>query len=751
VNNNAIYRNGEDHLADELAWLDAGLQTLLDIDGGNPFTDPLTSMRGLVVTEEELRRAEEHPDTVPIWSSYIQFRREQERRNAVLVRESLKSGISLPLAHIVHTLQLSIWECRCLVLCLAAEWNRKYEKWFAYLNDDVTCPTATSDLALRLLCDTEEDRQFGRARLSGDGVLRRLLLESLDNEATPASNRSRLKAPLRLDDRTVSYLLETERIDARLAGVVSAYEDEDGHGQQPEKSADHYSQTLNSLVAGSASLGVSFIYLWGPIGGGKHSRLRRLAASRKQRLLTVDTDLLPHDPEPLKLMLSRIIREAALTDAALCFVEKDGLLLGAATQKAVFTAAFRDYLEFVRRPLLLWTSRRQRRRTELPVPEAATFQEMNIGVPDAHIRTAIWGQLAGELKAAAAVIGLPADENTSTTAADANRPLSSIAVELGDKFRFTPGQIASTWKHSLILAAARGESKPSREDLVVSSRIQFNHRLAELADLIQPNRTWEDLILPPESLSLIKEACNRFKLRETVLGRWGFGRKLPYGTGIHMLFAGPPGTGKTMAAEIVARELDLELYRIDLSRIVSKYIGETEQRLRDLFEEAQQSGAILFFDEGDALFGKRTEVKDAHDRYANMEAAYLLQRIEAYDGVTILATNLLQNIDEALFRRISVVAKFPSPNAVDRERIFRAHLTTEAPLSEDLDLAFLAARLEVSGGHIKNIVLAAAYLAANEGLPIGMSHMVRSASQELQKIGKILIKESFAPYFNESN
>jgi SpoVK/Ycf46/Vps4 family AAA+-type ATPase len=264
-----------------------------------------------------------------------------------------------------------------------------------------------------------------------------------------------------------------------------------------------------------------------------------------------------------------------------------------------------------------------------------------------------------------------------------------------------------------------------------------------------PARTWDDLVLPPEPLSLIKEACSQFRHRETVYEKWGFGRKLPYGRGLSLLFSGPPGTGKTMAAEIVAGELGLELYRIDLSRIVSKYIGETEQRLSELFAEAEHSGAILFFDEGDALFSKRTEVKDAHDKYANMEAAYLLQRIEAYDGVTMVATNLLQNMDEALLRRMSFVVKFPFPDAADRERIFRAHLPPDAPLDEDLDFTFLASRLDVSGGYIKNIVLAAAFLAASADRPIAMSHFVRAARQELRKMGKILIKEMFSPYLDD--
>ncbi|MNZ94837.1 ATP-dependent zinc metalloprotease FtsH [compost metagenome] len=296
------------------------------------------------------------------------------------------------------------------------------------------------------------------------------------------------------------------------------------------------------------------------------------------------------------------------------------------------------------------------------------------------------------------------------------------------------------------LARWNGRLAPTLADYAEASRMQVQHRLNELAEKQLLIRTWEDLVLPEEQHQLLRDACNRHKYSETVLNSWNFGHKLPYGKGLSMLFAGPPGTGKTMAAEVMAGELGLELYRIDLSRIVSKYIGETEKNLRELFAEAENSGAILFFDEGDSLFGKRTEIKDSNDRFANMEAAYLLQRIETFNGVSILATNLLQNMDEAFMRRMQVIVKFPFPDAAQREQIFRSLLPKAAPLDEDLDLAFLASRVDVSGGHIKNIVLSAAYMAAAEQSAIGMRHMIRAARQELHKIGKIVVKEAFEPF-----
>jgi len=741
MGNQTLYRNGRVHLEDELRWLDAGLMALLDAGGGDPFADPLAATMGLAISEEQLREADGRmPDAMAHWQSYAQLRQEKEYQIAATVRASLAAGIDLPLARLVMTLQLTVWECRLLVLCLAGEWNRKYEQWFAYLNDDVTCRYVTPDLALRLLCDTEEERQYARERLGGDSVLRKLLLEPDEGGASSSSQaqtgRQRLKWPLRLDARVVSYLLATEPLDARLTEWASAFEvaetGEDMLGDWPDDEVTRMMRmwmgergTEDGFEAGpgrhngSGDSGVPFLYLWGPIGGGKQHRLHMLASSRKQRLLTIDVDLLPHDAERLHLTLHRIVREAALTDAMLHWAEKRGTGPDLASFRTAVLSVLRDYIACTPRPLMAWTSRQQRRRADLPVPESAMYREAKMAAPPAAERIAMWASIGAS---------------------------EEMARDLGNKLRFTRGQISQAWERALLLASDRREALPSRGDLELAARTQFNHRLAELADPIRPARDWGDLILPAESLSLIQEACNRFKHRETVLGQWGFGRKLPYGTGVHMLFAGPPGTGKTMTAEIVARELGLELYRIDLSRIVSKYIGETEQRLKELFDEAEQSGAILFFDEGDALFGKRTEVKDSHDRYANMEASYLLQRIEAYDGVTILATNLMQNMEEALIRRISVVVKFPAPGPAERELIFRAHLPPEAPVSDDLDLEFLAERMEVSGGQIKNIVLAAAFMAAAEQKPISMSHLVRASGQELRKTGKIFVKEIFAPY-----
>ena len=266
--------------------------------------------------------------------------------------------------------------------------------------------------------------------------------------------------------------------------------------------------------------------------------------------------------------------------------------------------------------------------------------------------------------------------------------------------------------------ASRRIPKVTPADLHAACRLQSNRKLAQLAQKIDPHYTWDDIVLPADQMAQLREIADQVRYRALVYDTWGFDAKLAMGKGINVLFAGPPGTGKTMAADVLAGDLGVDLYKIDLSVVVSKYIGETEKNLSRIFAEATTSNAILFFDEADALFGKRTQVRDAHDRYANVEISYLLQRMEEYDGLVILATNLRQNMDEAFVRRLHFMVEFPLPGAADRRRIWEQIWPSATP-RDDLDLELLAERIEVAGGNIRNIALSSAFLAAADGGIVG--------------------------------
>jgi SpoVK/Ycf46/Vps4 family AAA+-type ATPase len=261
--------------------------------------------------------------------------------------------------------------------------------------------------------------------------------------------------------------------------------------------------------------------------------------------------------------------------------------------------------------------------------------------------------------------------------------------------------------------------------------------------MMEPRYGWEDLVLPEDRMRQLHAIASRMRFRSIVHRDWDMGKKLARGRGLSVLFSGPTGAGKTMAADVLANELSLHLFQIDLSTVVSKYIGETELNLNAIFHEAELSQSLLFFDEAESLFAKRTEVKDAHDRYANIEVNYLLQRIEQYQGVVVLATNFQKNLDEAFLRRLHHVVEFPFPDEEAREKIWRLHLAGKAPKADDLDYGFLASQFQLSGGSIRNVVVEAAFLAAEElGVkgPISIDHVIEALKHEYQKQGKLVMK-----------
>jgi SpoVK/Ycf46/Vps4 family AAA+-type ATPase len=292
-------------------------------------------------------------------------------------------------------------------------------------------------------------------------------------------------------------------------------------------------------------------------------------------------------------------------------------------------------------------------------------------------------------------------------------------------------------------AAAAGDG-----DLTPAVRRLAGGHLDGVAVRIRPRRTWEDLIVPPDDARQLRELAARHRRRDVVYRQWRF-PPLP-STGTVALFAGPSGTGKTLAAEVVAGELGLDLYKVDLSAVVSKYIGETEKNLERIFGAAAAGDLVLFFDEADALFGKRSEVSDAHDRYANIEVAYLLQRLETYDGLVVLATNLQRNIDQAFLRRISTAIDFTLPEEEQRRAIWSRSFPATAPVAE-LDLDFLARQFKITGGIIRNATLGAAFLAAEDGSPITMRHVALALKREFQKLGRLRTEVEFERYFELVN
>ena len=326
--------------------------------------------------------------------------------------------------------------------------------------------------------------------------------------------------------------------------------------------------------------------------------------------------------------------------------------------------------------------------------------------------------------------------------------------DMANLFHFTRGQIKEALENAAL--DGRRQTGPEKQGDGAADRISreslrrgcyslFEKQLVEKAVRIPCTYGWEDLVLPKAQKDKLRAAAGQVRFKHQVYENWGFQQKMPYGQGVSMIFAGPPGTGKTMAAQVFAGELGLELYKVELSAVVSKFVGETEKNLNEIFRQAEKSRVVLLFDEADVLFAKRTEVKEANDKYSNMEAAFLLQKMEAYDGVTVLATNLIQNFDEAFKRRVKFVVDFPFPGREERRLLWEKALPKGAPARE-LDYDFLAQAFELSGSNIRNIVLHAAFLAAERGGELGMEEILLAVRNEFSKSGKTLTREDLGEY-----
>jgi SpoVK/Ycf46/Vps4 family AAA+-type ATPase len=408
--------------------------------------------------------------------------------------------------------------------------------------------------------------------------------------------------------------------------------------------------------------------------------------------------------------LRRLYREALLQGAAVYLSRFDRLLYEPRAR------ALLGELEALLREAA-WFTCVEGERLWLPptLADGVAFLPIALAAPDYRERLARW---QGALRAAGAAL----DEVALGT--------------LAARYRFTAGEIAQAARLALDQARAQGAARPDEPAVRRTCRHYAKARADRLARQTEPRATWDDLLLPPDVRAQLEELCAQVRHRGKVLYEWGFDRRLTLGKGLYALFTGPSGTGKTLAAEVIARALEFDLLKIDLSAVVSKYIGETEKNLQRVFDSADRADCILLFDEADALFGKRSEIKDAHDRYANIEIDFLLQRLEEYEGVAILTSNFAQNIDEAFARRLQFTVEFPFPDERLRLAIWRNHFPKEAPVAADLDLEYFARELKIAGGSIRKIVLNAAFLAADEGEPISASHLLRATRREYERMGK---------------
>lgn len=714
------YGSSREHLADEVKRLELFLKLRMAKEQQPEVESQYT---GMVMLNREVydllgNDGSENCDENLLEDELAKLEEQIEKR----LEASRHKGIRLSLPHVSKMLNLSDFEEKCIIVCLAPELDRKFEKVYAHFQDNLSVQNPSIDMVLKIFATSEQERISLRTAFAPQAPLMRFLME---NRSDFMDTRVPLIArPIKLEDWAVNYLLDFEVLDERLVRVAellpSGGQREDSVLTGIEENIVRFMTYYSSHEEGKPR---QIFYLYGPDGAGKKSHVMAVCRKLGYSLVVADMEKMLASDMSFTEMLQLLGRHAMLGNVALCF-ENFSILL-TEDEKYQFKLHLLMQMLTTFAPLTFILSQSSWSPALLSVQ--SNFIQIECPLPDERERKAHWERFGQSYK-------LGQDINLE---------------DLTGSFRFTQGQIQAALHHSESLAVWNGAENGliGEEELYNACYAQSNRKLNALATKIRAVYNWDVLVLPPDQISQLREICHQVKYRPVVYGDWGFERRLSLGKGLNVLFSGPPGCGKTMAAEVIANELGLEIYKIDVSQLVSKYIGETEKNLARIFLEAETSNAILFFDEADALFGKRSEVKDAHDRYANLEISYLLQKMEEYKGIVILATNLNQNIDEAFLRRLHFSVEFPFPEKEQRKRIWQGMFPQSAPLDENIDYEFMADKFMLAGGNIKNIALNAAFYAAHESGAIRMKHIMLAAKREYKKLGKTFLKSDFDPYY----
>ncbi len=682
--------------------------------------DPNDPFRGQYVSDHEAQALLRRPfgaswgQTVALsereGQAYADALAQVEQLIQEIVETAEAEGRTLRLDRLIHAFDLTPFDRDALLICLAPTLDLRYGRIYGYLQDDVTRRRPGVNVVLDLLCLPGANRLTKLAHFYDDAPLFKHCLLQRVNEPG-AAEPPLLSQTLRVDEAIVAWLLGDYQPHADLAPHATL--------QTPQPDVAHrlLGAPLDEQLCVDPGDAEQPIFVFhGPDAASQAAAARCLAARLGRSLLTVDLGAaIDGGGRSAERALRLALRDARLTGAVPHLTGWDACLAEENRLPPRLLAELCAHPD----PVIVagqahWRAEGVERRSA----RRRALRWIHFPIPAFTQRHALWRHFLDEASDLAEVDAAP----------------------LAGHFMLTTGQIRDVIASARDAAAQRGDPL-TRRDLFAAARVHASARLSSLALKIAPRYTWRDIVLPNDQLAMLHEIVDAVRQRPRVLDEWGLGRKLTASAGATILFAGPPGTGKTMAAEVMAAELGLDLYKIDLSTVVSKYIGETEKNLERIFEGAEHSSAILFFDEADALFGKRSEVRDSHDRYANIEISYLLQRMEAYDGVTILATNLRANLDEAFTRRLQFAVDFPFPEEAYRRRIWETLFPDGAPHAADLDFALMARRFRLAGGNIRNIIVNAAYLAAADGQEVTMAHLLHGARRELQKMGRLIPEE----------
>jgi hypothetical protein len=595
---------------------------------------------------------------------------------------------------LTQTLELSSFDQNIVLLCAAVELDSRIAGLCAQAQGGTSYPT----FALALALFEKPDWNF----LSPSSPLRhwRLL------EISPHGSQPLTSAALRLDERILGFLKGSGCMDARLNALLD-FVSPTGEALPPSLQA-HVDSIVHRLRQTDSAERLPVLELLGHDAAGKQVLAAQVAANLGLSLYALEQKSLPADASELEQFIRLWERESRLLLPLALLIRVEG---------GVDAAPLRRFLE--RSSGVVFLDLEDGR-----IESSRDRFTLEISKPTPEEQEQLW------------IAALNGPE------------VGGLPQRLAEQFSFAPVEISKLARLAAAESPAQSQTAICDEhSLWQLCRSAARSGMEQLAQRLEVKADWDQLILPKEQKDLLNQIVAQVHQRNRVYDDWGFRQRMNRGLGINALFSGESGTGKTMAAEVIAQRLDLDMYRIDLSTVVSKYIGETEKNLRKLFDAAEDSGAILFFDEADALFGKRSEVKDSHDRYANIEVNYLLQRMETYRGLAILASNVRTALDKAFLRRLRFIVEFPFPGPAERQAIWEKVFPAETPTG-GLDYVYLA-KLNLTGGSIHNVALNAAFLAAQEGGKVTMSLILAAARTEFRKIERPFREADFQWSKNE--
>ena len=716
---NDVYKSNFEHLFMEFQRIDMLIQSYIRKLKAE-LQDGSCDYQGLFITEKEIDHILQNSlfESEINSPSGLELEEIETLTHKINIKkiECIKNGQALRLPLLSDIFHLNSFEIDVLLICLVSELKLPYEQIYSYLQNDITKKRPTVDLVIKLLCQNVEERIKARINFSPSSPLLENHLIYLSNNGND-DHSTLLSRSIKVDERIISFLLEFDEIDPRIKNFSTIINSQRTIKDLilPENAIalidkiKWYFQTNNHQI----------FFLTGPYGTGKKTVAEMVSNEFDMPLLIVDSKALLEDGS--YEMLDLVLREALLHKASIYFEGFDAVVKDTSSKVSPLSV-IKKMDQF---PNWIFLSGEQS--WEPPcVFNNHGFISLKLPLPDANERKMLWEAFLDGYD-------LSGDVNLG---------------EISSKFKLSGGQIKDAIFTADQIAKFRSDDNfaISLTDLYRGCKIQSNQNLSSMAKKIDPRYTWEEIILPTDVKEQLKEISSHVTYRGTVYSDWGFNRKLSLGKGLNIFFSGTSGTGKTMAAEIIAREVGLDIYKIDLSSMVSKYIGETEKNLQKIFREAETSNAILFFDEADALFGKRTETRDSHDRYANIEVNYLLQKMEEHEGIVILATNFKNNIDDAFLRRIQFAIEFPPPDEKSREQIWKNIFPLDTPIEGDIDFVFLS-KFKITGGNIKNIALSAAFLAASNSSIVKIEHLIKATKREFQKMGKLCTSGDFGKYY----